>query len=48
MKFGRWILILVDCNGGLSRWTVVVWYLVSEMLRNRIRWVDCDGIVSGG
>ena len=28
-------------------WTVVVWYLVSEMLRNRIRWVDCDGIVSG-
>ena len=34
-------------------WTVMVWYLVGEMLQSGIRWVDCDGMdcngmVSGG
>ena len=34
-------------------WTVMVWYLVGEMLQSGIRWMDCDGMdcngmVSGG
>ena len=32
----------------VCRWTVMVWYLVGEMLQSRIRWMDYDGVVSGG